>query len=155
MNIPLIAFILQGIPELIAVVTLAFVIVRIPLNWKRIVVIGSVIALISYTVRLFPIPFGVHTILQVVLLFLILTWFGKGDFSLSIIASLLSFLSLGIMEYFCLSLLMPVFGVNPEELFSNLLLRIIITEPQVLLMFAFAYMFNKFTKRRGNYNEFF
>ncbi|WP_242876263.1 hypothetical protein [Desulfosporosinus hippei] len=84
-----------------------------------------------------------------------LTWIGKGDFSLSLIASLLSFLALAIMEFFWLSLLMPIFGVNPEELFSNLLLRIIITEPQVLLMFVFAYMLDKFIKRRGEINELF
>lgn len=94
-------------------------------------------------------------ILQVVLLFVMLTWIEKGDFSLSIIASLLSFLALVIIEFLCLSLLMPIFGINPEELFLNLLLRIVITEPQVLMMFAFAYVIDKFIKRRGDINEFF
>jgi len=84
-----------------------------------------------------------------------LTWIGKSDFSLSLIASLLSFLALVIIEFLCLSLLMPIFGINPEELFLNLLLRIVITEPQVLLMLVFAYMLDKFIKRRGEINEFF
>jgi len=98
--------------------------------------------------RLFTIPFGIHTIIQIMLLFSVLTWIGKGDFSLSLIASLLSFLVLAIVEFVCLSLLMPVFGVTPETLFSNLVIRIAITEPQVFLMFISAYLLNKLIQKR-------
>ncbi len=143
-NVPWIALLLQGIPEGIAVVTLAFVIAKIPLKWNRILLIGIVLAVISYVVRLFPIPFGVNIFLQIILLFLALTWLGKGDFSLSLIASLVSFLALAICEFACLALLMPVFGVTPETLFTNLVIRIEIGEPQVVLIFIAAFLLNKF-----------
>ncbi|GAB6152105.1 hypothetical protein JCM17380_08550 [Desulfosporosinus burensis] len=115
-------------------------IARIPLKWKKIIIFGIVLAFISYVVRLFTIPFGIHTILLIILLFIALTWLGKGDFSLSLIASLLSFLALAIFEFACLSLLMPVFGVTPETLFTNLVIRIVITEPHVFLLFISAYL---------------
>ena len=154
-NIPLIAFLLQGIPELIAEVTLAFVIARIPLKWNKILLIGIVLATISYVVRLFPIPFGVHLFLLIILLFIALTWQGKGDLSLSLLASLFSILTLVIFEFVCLSLLMPVFGVTPETIFTNLVIRIVITEPQVILMFISAFLLNKFIpKKRSGMNEF-
>jgi len=79
-----------------------------------------------------------------------LSWLGKGDFSLSLIASLLSFLALVITEYICLSLLMPVFGVTPETLFSHPIKRIIIGEPIVLLLLIFAFILNKLGKKGGN-----
>ncbi|HBW35112.1 MAG TPA: hypothetical protein DEF89_07035 [Desulfosporosinus sp.] len=148
MKIPFIALLLQGIPEETALVTLAYVIAKIPLKWERIILFGIVLALISYVMRLFTIPFGIHTIIQIMLLFSVLTWIGKGDFSLSLIASLLSFLVLAIVEFVCLSLLMPVFGVTPETLFSNLVIRIAITEPQVFLMFISAYLLNKLIQKR-------
>ena len=148
-NIPWIALLFQGIPELTAVVTLAFVIARIPLKWNKIILIGIVLAVISYVVRLFPIPFGVHLFLLIILLFIALTWLGKGDFGLSLIASLLSFLALVIFEFVCLSLLMPVLGVTPETLFTNLITRIAIGEPQVLLLFTSAFLLNKLYKKRG------
>ncbi|MCO5385023.1 hypothetical protein [Desulfosporosinus sp.] len=147
-NIPFIALLLQGIPEQIAVVTLAFVIARIPLKWEKIIMSGIILAFVSYAVRIFTISFGLHTILLIVLLFIALTWLGKGDFSLSLIASLLSFLALVIVEFVCLSLLMPVFGVTPEKLFPNLVIRIVITEPQVFLIFICAFLLNKFMKTR-------
>ena len=149
-NIPLIALLFQGIPEQTAVVALAFVIARIPLKWNKISLIGIVLAFISYVVRLFPIPFRVHLFLLIILLFIALTWLGKGDFGLSLIASLLSFLALTIFEFACLSLLMPLFGVTPETLFTDQVIRrIAITEPQVILLFISAYLLNRFIIKRG------
>lgn len=151
----MIALFLQGIPEQIAVVTLAFVIARIPLKWKKILLIGIVLAVCAYVVRLFPIPFGVHFVLLIILLFIALTWLGKGDFGLSLIASLLSYLALAIFEFVCLSLLMPVFGVTPETIFTNLIIRIAIGEPQVLLLLISAYLLNIFIpKKRAEMNGF-
>lgn len=57
MNIPLIALFLQGIPETVALVTLAFVIARIPLKWNKALLFGTVLALCAYVVRLFFHPF--------------------------------------------------------------------------------------------------
>ncbi|MHB8072202.1 hypothetical protein [Desulfosporosinus fructosivorans] len=148
-SIPFVVFILQGIPESVAVVTLALVIARIPLKWNKILMIGTALAFLSYVVRLFPIPFGLHTMFLIISLSIALIWLGKGDFSLTLLASLLSFLALTIFEYVCLSLLMPVFGVTPEILSTNTVIRIEITEPQVLLLFICAFLLNKFFRKRG------
>jgi len=139
----------QGIPEQIAVATLAFVIAKIPLKWNKVILIGIILAFCAYVVRLLPIPFGIHLILLIVVLFIALLWLGKGDFSLSLIACLLSFLTLVIFEYVCLSLLMPVFGLTPESLSTDLVKRIVIGELQVLLLFITAFLLNKFYKKRG------
>lgn len=111
--------------------------------------IGVVLACFTYVVRLFPIPFGVHLFLLIILLFIALTWLGKGDFSLSLMASLLSVLAVVTFEFVCLSLLMPVFGLTTETLFTNLEIRIVITEPQVIITFLFAFLLNKFIPKRG------
>ncbi|WP_139314528.1 hypothetical protein [Desulfosporosinus metallidurans] len=147
-NIPFIALLLQGIPEQTAMVTLAFVIARIPLRWNKILLIGIILAVSAYVVRLFSVPFGVHSFLLIILLFIALTWQGKGDFSLFLIASILSFLALAIFEFACLSLLMSVFGVTPETLFTNLGITIAITEPQVLLLFLSAFLLNKLIQKK-------
>ena len=131
-------------------VTLAFVIARIPLKWPKILSIGIVLAVCVYVVRLFPIPFGLHTILLTIILFMALTWLSKGDFGLSLIASLLSLLTLVIFEFVCLSLLMPVFRVTPETLYTNLVITFVITEPQVLLTFLSAFLLVNYKKRLNN-----
>lgn len=117
------------------------------MGWKKIIMLGIALAFISYVMRMFTLPFGIHTIIQMIFLLLALILFGNGDFSLSLIASLLSILVLVIIEFVCLSLLMPVFGVTPETLFENLVIRIMITEPQVFIMFILAFLINKLIRK--------
>lgn len=95
-----------------------------------------------YLVRLFGIPFGIHSILLIILLFLALSWIRRGDFSLCLLASLLSLLALAIFEFVSLSLLMSVFNVTPESLFADPIRRIILGEPQVILLFITAFILN-------------
>ena len=142
-KIPLIALLLQGIPEQTAVITLAFVIAGIPLKWNKVLLTGIVLAFCAYVVRLFPIPFGIHTILLLFVLFIILTFITKGDVGLSFIGSSSSILALGIFEYSCMSMFMLIFGFTPETLFNDLNIRILVGEPQVLLLFISAFLINK------------
>ena len=149
MKIPFIALILQGIPEQIAIVTFAFVIAKIKFDWKKIFVIGIMLALTSYIVRQFPITFGIHTILMIGLLFVLLVALAKANINTAIIASLLSFLAIIVSETVCLALLMPLFGVTSDMFFSNVTIRILITLPQVSVMFIFAFIIYKFINRKA------
>jgi len=143
---------LQGIPECTAVITLAFVIAGIPLKWKRILLIGIFQAICAYVVRLFPIPFGIHTILLLFILFIILTCITQGDVGLSFIASSASLLVLVIFEFSCMSLFMFLFGFTPKTIFNNLVIRIVVGEPHVLLLFTSAFLLNKLYLLRGCLN---
>lgn len=148
MNIPFISLLLQGIPELTAVVLLSFVIAGIPLKWKRALLIGTILGLCGYVVRQLPIPFGSHTILLLFLLFMVLTKLSKGNVGLSFIASVLSLLTLTIYEFISFSLFMQIFGFTPETLFKNLVIRIVVGEPQVVLLLVSAFLFNRFIDRK-------
>lgn len=146
-NISFITFLLQGIPEQSAVTTLAFVIAKLPLKWSRILLIGTVLALCAFVVRQFPIPFGIHTILLIFILFMFLTRLVKGDFSISLIASLISFLALIIFEMVSFSLLMLAFGVTTTTLLTDSVVRILMALPQVVLLFLTAFLLKKYLRR--------
>ncbi|MDR3601104.1 MAG: hypothetical protein P4L49_11590 [Desulfosporosinus sp.] len=143
MRIPLLALLLQGIPEQTAVVTLAFVIAGIPLKRNKILLLGICLAFCAYVVRLLPIPFGIHTILLLLILFVYLSRISKGDVGLAFIASSASMLVLVIFEFSFLSLFMFVFRFTIETLCNDLFLRIVVGEPQVLLLFSLAFLLNK------------
>jgi hypothetical protein len=146
MKIPIFSLLLQGIPEQIAVTTLAYVIAKIPLKVSKIIILGIILALSAYLIRLTSLPFGVHIVALVILLFIFLIWLGKGNIYLSLLASILSFLVLAIFETVCLSLLMPVFHLTPAALQTDSVARIAIAEPQVLLLFATAFIVKKYRK---------
>lgn len=151
MKIPFLALLFQGIPEQIAVVALAFVIAKIPLEWKKIVPIGAALAVSSYFLRLLPITFGVHTIIIMGLLFLLLFKFGRSNINASLIASMLSFLTLILVETLCVSILMPVFEITSEVLFTDTTVRILISWPQVLIMYFIAYIILKVRTRKDKH----
>lgn len=148
MKIPVLVLLFQGIPENIALVTLAFVIAEISIKWHRIILIGTVLAVCAYILRQLPIPFGIHMIVNLILLFIFLIRQGQGDLSLSLISTISSYLALIILETVCFSLLMPVFGVTPKTLSSNLSIWILIGETHVLVLFGLAFLFNKLYRKR-------
>ncbi len=147
MVIPFIALLFQGIPEQVAVVTLAFVIAGIPLKWHKLIFIGIFLATFVYIVRLFPIPFGLHTILLIILLFITLVGQSKGNISLSLFASLSSFLILAVFEFLSLTLLLPIFGLTPKELDAHSFIRIIMGEPTTILLFLTAFLLIKIRQK--------
>lgn len=152
MNIPAISLFLQGIPEGTAITTLAFVISRIPLKLNKILLIGTALAVCNYAVRLFPIPFGLHTILIIFILFLVLTKLSKGDVGLSFMASLFSCLALVIVETTCLFLLMPVFRITLKTLYTYNANRIALGEIHVVLLFISAFLLNKIIHKMNYLN---
>lgn len=148
MDIPMNALLLQGIPEGTAITTLAFVISGIPLKLNKILMIGTALSVCAYVVRLFPIPFGIHTISSLFLLFIVLTMLSKGDIGLSFMASLLSYLALVIIETACLTLLMSMFNITPKTLITYHADRIVLGNIHVLLLFICAFLLNKLYLKR-------
>ncbi|RNC29843.1 MAG: hypothetical protein AWM53_00061 [Candidatus Dichloromethanomonas elyunquensis] len=148
MKIPILALIFQGIPEQMAVAALAFVIANIPLVWKRIALIGTIVACSAYVLRLLPITFGIHTVLIMSLLFILLIVIGKGNINSSLIASLISFLSLIIAETISLSLLMPLLNVDLQSLTTDSTARIIIGLPQEVIIILLAFVIFKIKNRK-------
>lgn len=148
MKIPMTALIFGGIPEQIALVTLAFEILSIPVRWRETVLIGTSFAWIAYLLRLLPITFGVHTIVLVGILFLVLMHFYTKPISSSLLASLISFLALILFESVTLSLLTSLFKINSYTLNTNILIRTLVAWPQVLLLFLSALIIKKVRDKR-------
>lgn len=138
MKIPFEVFIFQGIPEQIAVVTLAFVIANLPFQWKKRILIGVVLAFNSYILRLLPITLEIYAVVLMAFLFILLITVGKSKWHSAIIASSLSVLTLIVAEKICLAILMPLFGVTSEILYVDSITRILLTLPQVFLIYNLA-----------------
>lgn len=140
MKIPVLALLLQGIPECIALYTLAFVIAKIPLEWRKIIILGIFAAFISYVIRLFPITFGVHSIILIGLQFLVLIQIGRTTILTSLKSSLISFLVLVLLETSFIVLIAPLFGINLEMFSHSVKIRIFTTLPQVFILFILAFI---------------
>jgi hypothetical protein len=99
-----------------------------------------VLGVTAYLVRLLPIPFGIHTIVLLILLFVFLLTIGEADFSSAILASFLSYLVLAVIEFLSLAILMPVFGITPKTLSIDSAKRIMLGEPGVFFILLIAFL---------------
>lgn len=134
---------LQGIPEQIGIVTLAYALARIPFKWKEITLMGTVLALIAYVIRAQSLPFGIHTIVLIFALYIFLTLMGKKDVSISLFASLISYSVLVFFEFLSISLITNILNISSEEIFTDPVKRILFTEPQVILIFLTAFIIRR------------
>lgn len=146
MEISITTLLLQGIPEMIAVTTLGFIIAKLDLEWKKIILIGCVMGFMAFVIRSLPVTFGVHTIVLLVFIILCLNRFGAPHF-LAIISGVLAFLSLAICETLVSLVLFEAFELSPIIVAHNDFLKIITGIPQVLMIFLLSYLVVKFRRR--------
>lgn len=66
-SMPLISLFLQGIPESICLYALFFVLLRLKLEWLKIIPLGVLMAITAYLVRLLPLIPGEPTIILIVI----------------------------------------------------------------------------------------
>jgi len=138
MQIPFLAWLFQGIPETIAVTTLVYALSQGEILWKKILPVGLLLGIISYIIRLMPFTPGVHTILIITALSLLLNILARIEFKKAAIFSAIAIAFLIIFEFVFYGLLMQLNVVTFEEMNSNLKLRILVSYPQVLVLFLLA-----------------
>lgn len=88
----------QGIPELVALLFTAFVIANHPVNWKRIVVYGSILAALAWLFRMFQFPFGLHSVFILLLIGYFLRSETKKTFKVSFFSAFIAMFLLLVLE---------------------------------------------------------
>lgn len=143
MKIPILAWLLQGIPECIATASLVYYLGTGKINPRTILTIGILQAVLAYLIRLFPFTPGVHTIILITVLATLSIYIGKVEFKRAFILSFLAFVVLIICEIFFMFFLTYVLHFPMEQLSGNLPVRIAIGYPQIILLFIFILIFYK------------
>ncbi|KJS21048.1 MAG: hypothetical protein VR72_12050 [Clostridiaceae bacterium BRH_c20a] len=129
-----------GIPEGISVALFAFVLSKAELEWKKIILIGVVLPFTAYLLRLLPITFGVHTIVYMGVLFFMLNRSGNVDIMSSTLNSIITMLTLIILEVVTSLGIMNLFKISPVEIEKNILLNMLVFYPHVIIMFILSYI---------------
>ena len=140
MQIPFLAWLLQGIPESIASVALIMVISTGKLPWKTVLKVGLIQAVTAYLVRLLPFTPGVHSIVLLSTMSLYLSWLAQVKFPIAVISSFITASILTIFELvFYVSLSRAGVGSFDKLLNSDVWLRILVGYPQILFLFVLTW----------------
>jgi len=141
-----IEFFLRLIPEMMIFMWGVYVISREKFKLKNYIFSSLILAVITFGVRELPIHYGVHTIINNVLTICILIVIGipivKGIYSTLVMTLLL--LGCEMLNYLLLSMI----GVNIEIQLDNLMMKIILSSPSLIILMIFIYLINKFFKTK-------
>ncbi len=135
-SMPLLIVLFASIPEefLITVLGLKLFGIRIRPLIGKIVVIAILQAVISFSVRLLPLPFGIHTILQIPLFALPLYLLLGLSYLYSLVVILISATLYTILDASIIPLLLYWTGIPLEAVLTNTTLRLLFFIPQFTVM---------------------
>ncbi len=146
----LLLFLLQGIPESSGYLSLSLALLGVPLRWKRIIAVGTVLALVFYAVRSLQLTFGFHTAVGIFFLVIVISKFTHMPVTKIFIAVLASFTTLIVLELVGMKIFFTATNLDPSTTIaenSNVLWKLS-GLPQGLLLNVFALIIAKFNKPR-------
>ncbi len=152
MKLSLLFWFLQTFPESLALSSLAIVLSGRRLETKNVFIIGVLIAIAVYLIRLVHhLTFGVHFILLIIILAVLLNFLLKLPLSRCLLAALVTGLILAVSETLLMSALSFVTGVSMEEVTQSVTLHAIYAWPHIVFMFLLALFIN--WRRRGRWER--
>lgn len=150
MQIPFLAWLLQGVPEAIGVAAVMYAVAGFGLRWRAIVPLGIIFGIAFYLIRLLPIAFGVNTLLNFLLTVLVFQKVTACRLAPAIKSGLAALITIVVAENMFFILFVSVFDLNADAIYNDLWLRLLVSWPNVIVLFAIALFCNSILKRRVN-----
>ncbi|ACD53995.1 hypothetical protein FDB55_12015 [Clostridium botulinum] len=116
-------FLFRTIPESFVLMFAIFTLSNTKFNLKKYIVSSLLFGLCEYGIRMLPINYGVHTILDIFVMIIIMFSINKSDVVLSIKASLITTIVLFILEGLNVLLLSIIFNNRLESIMLNIKLK--------------------------------
>jgi signal transduction histidine kinase len=124
-------------PEAILVATLGFLLVGLRPRWRDLLIIGVLQVGFAYIIRLLPVPFGLHSILETFLFILNIRLVTRLPYRIVMLASLLGLIFYGSVETVAIQFMLHIKGFSLTDVWNNNLIRFFFFLPQALVMLIF------------------
>ncbi|MGD0153490.1 MAG: hypothetical protein ABSC17_06975 [Thermacetogeniaceae bacterium] len=144
----LIAFVLQDIPESLVLTMVVFSLLNLRLQYKNILMIALLQALTNQ-VQLLNIANGIHTIILIISLAIYIRLVTKSLMSKALLAVLISFVILTIVELSYAYPLLRITGLALKTVYDNPFLRSAFALPYEIVLLLVALGKNYYNHKRG------
>ncbi len=143
MQIPILAWVFQGIPESIALVYCIMGTNQREIDKRILLKIALIDAVAAYGVRFLPLSPGIHIILLITNLAILCSFFAKIEMKKSLTYSIIVMCILILIEV-AFNLTIVQLGIaTAEKIKNSVLLRICFGLPQVGCIFLLTYLYRK------------
>ncbi len=149
MQIPFLAWLLQGIPESIAVAVFVFSLSTKAFSWNNVLKVGIIQAIVIYLVRLMPFTPGVHTLVLITSLALVSMMIGKLEFKKAVAYSAIIISFIVVFEFAFYSLITLCGVMSFQEMNNNVWTRIAVSYPQVIVVCLLSLLVRRKGLNRG------
>lgn len=134
-------FVVRIIPEAFILIFAMAVLSNTKLNLKKYIISSLLFGIYVYSVRMLPINYGVHTILDLVIMIIIMSSINKTEIILGIKASLITTIVLFICEGFNMLLLSLIFKDKLESIITNTTMKTIYGLPSLICFAIITVMY--------------
>ena len=153
LKITLLEFFFRGLPEGFLIIFAAYVFSNTAINIKR-YIISSLLVLIAITsIRLLPIQYGVHTILNIIVIIVLTVNINKINIIKSIKASIMAMILEFICEGINMFIIQHVFKVDILHVLSEPSLKTLYGIPSLLIFAAIVSIYSFYLDRRKKLSE--
>lgn len=141
---------MQGIPESSGYFALSLALLGVPLRWKRIIAMGTILALVFFVVRALPFTFGLHMAVGIFLVVIFISRSTHIAVTRIFVAVLVSFTTLVLLELIVMEIFFTATSLDPNTTImeNNNVLWKISGVPQGLLLNIFALLISRFKNQQ-------
>jgi len=138
-------------PESFVLMLAMYALSNTKLNVNRYIISSLLLATFEYSVRMLPITYGVHTILNVIIMIILICSINKTDIILAIKASLITTICLFILEGLNTLLLYFIFKDRLESIILNTMLKTIYVLPSLICFAIITIIY--YSKKKDKFRD--
>ena len=146
-NMPFYLVLVQSFPESVILLYLGLGLMGIKLDWRRVLLISLIIALISYAIHLSPLPPGISILIQLFLLVVLLSMLGRIAFTSASLIGVLGLIVLSFFEIVFIALITAITGISITQVMNDPWLRVVSPLPEFVILGLIAFWLNKYRDR--------
>jgi hypothetical protein len=151
LKVSLLDLLLRVIPESFLFIFAAYLFCHKKFDKKYIIVSTIIFSITAYIIRLLPIQFGVHTILNILVYVALCIKINKIPFAKSITYSLILMAMLSVSEQLNIVVLNHIFGQNVKAILNDDLFKNIYFIPSMILfLIGIVICYKIFYRKRAN-----
>lgn len=156
-KMPLSAILFQSIPESLILLYLGLASIGIRPVFPKVLLAAVLSSLLSWLVRWLPLPYGIHTVIGIVVITLLILMFFRVELIKAVVGTIFAVTIFVSTEALVLPIMTIIIGVtNYQEIWGRPVLRLVLAVPELLLLGALAYFlvkkgisFESFTNRKN------
>ena len=153
LKLTLLEFFLRGLPEGFLLIFAVYAFSKTAINIKKYIVTSIIYVIAVYLIRLLPIQYGVHSILNIIVIIILSVNINK----ISIIKSIQASIMAMILEFICeginVFVIQYIFKVDIKYLLTDVSLKILYGIPSLLIFVATVSTYYFWLGRRKKLSE--